>query len=242
VEGTLPLDSTPVFACPDGGQVGSLQRGDRVLIVGATDDGSWLAVRNIRGGLETVFLPAVDVVPDDVVEGLPVRDCDSPNVVTAEPTTDTTATTTAVTDTTSPTDSTVTTQTTQPTGTAPRPDTTNPVVNQVAANPDPIWEQDTESISCGANPRESTVTAQVADDRGIQSVTLSWQIPSGGTGSKPMTGSGTYSAVLGPFPYLTVSDNGFESVTLTITATDTSGNVGLALSDVTLVSTATCFG
>ena len=108
--------------------------------------------------------------------------------------------------------------------------------------PDEIWELDTDAISCGAQPREATVTAQVADDRGIASVTLSWTFAGGASGSKPMTGAGTYSATFGPFPYLTATDNAAEVVNLTITATDTAGNPANAQVQVTVVSTATCFG
>lgn len=122
------------------------------------------------------------------------------------------------------------------------PDTSPPVVGQLSVAPNPIWERDTEVISCGSNPRQATVAAQVADDRAVAAVVLSWEFPGGPSGSKAMSGSGTYSAVFGPFPYPTVTDSGSESVTLTVTATDGAGNSAAALDAITVISTATCFG
>jgi len=122
------------------------------------------------------------------------------------------------------------------------PDTSAPTIGQQATSPNPIWELDSEMIPCGTKPREATVTAQVSDDRGVASVTLSWQFQSGAGGSKAMSGSGTYSATFGPFSYLTVADNVSEPVTLTITAGDAAGNTSAALTEVTVVSTSTCFG
>jgi hypothetical protein len=51
---TLSLDGVPVFACPGEGRTGTLHRGDRIYIVGQAD--GWLAVRNVRGSGETVFV------------------------------------------------------------------------------------------------------------------------------------------------------------------------------------------
>jgi len=122
------------------------------------------------------------------------------------------------------------------------PDTTSPVVGQLSIGADPIWELDTEGIPCGAKPRQATIAAQASDDRGIASVTLSWTFPGGPNGSKAMSGSGTYSATFGPFPYLTVTDNSSEVATLAVTATDAAGNSAAAAGSITVFSTSTCFG
>jgi len=146
-----------------------------------------------------------------------------------------------VTATTAPTPASTAPATTPPPPTA-APDTTPPFVGQLSINADPIWELDTDVISCGTNTRQATVSAQASDERGVASVTLSWSFPGGPNGSTTMSGSGTYSATFGPFPYLTVTDNSSESATLTITATDTAGNSAATQGSITVVSTSTCFG
>lgn len=129
-----------------------------------------------------------------------------------------------------------------PTAPTTEPDTSPPFVGQPSVATDPIWELDTEGILCGVNPRQSTVTVGVSDDRGVASVTLSWQFPGGPSGSTAMSGSGTYAATVGPFPYLTVPDNTSQVAALTVTAVDAVGNAASAPSSITVFSTSTCFG
>ena len=92
--GTLRLDSVPVYVCPGETEIGTLHRGDRVFIVGVSGD--WLAVRNIRGSGERVFVEAAVVVPDADPAGLPEVDCETTGTadVAASETPDDTTTTT----------------------------------------------------------------------------------------------------------------------------------------------------
>jgi len=156
----------------------------------------------------------------------------------ASPATSAAPVTTGASATTAPTTAPVTTA--APTTEAP--DTTPPAVGQASASPSPIWEEDTEALSCDDEPRASTVVVQAGDDRGVASVTMSWQFQGGSSGSSSMSGDGTYMGTLGPFPYLTVADGQSEQVTITITATDGAGNTASTSTAVTVMSTGTCFG
>ena len=206
----------------------------------------WLAVLAILGGLiggAIGFSGLLDSEP----EATAVTSAPSTTMV-LEITTTTVATTTtsAPVETTTSGEAPTSTATTAAPATTPPPaaasDTTPPVISQLSVAPDPIWELDTEGIPCGTYPRQATVSSQVSDDRGVATVTLSWAFPGGPNGSTAMSGSGTYSATFGPFPYLTVTDSGSEPATLTITATDGAGNSAVVLDGITVFSTATCFG
>jgi hypothetical protein len=221
------LAAAPIYACPGTDEVGTLHRGDRVVMIGQSGD--WIAVRNVRGSLERVFINKDHVTADDETANLPRADCDENGVLvvagdvvvattttTLPPETTTTtldpgaqttsSTSTTSTTTTKPTTSTSSTSTstsTTSTSTTTQPDTTAPVISQQTANPGEIWEQDGQGISCTASPpypRQATISATVTDNTGVATVTASWDCPSGSQ-TIPMTKSGTtYSATFGPFP------------------------------------------
>ncbi|HSM01177.1 MAG TPA: hypothetical protein VK960_01885, partial [Acidimicrobiia bacterium] len=250
----LALDAVPVYACPGVGELGTLHRGDRVLITGRSGD--WLAVRNVRGSGERVFVAAAVVTSDSDLSGLPIEDCDDLGTIavgegssTTVP--DGTTTTTSVPDSTTTseaattTTTAVTTTTTTPTTTTtttPAPDTTPPSIGSASAVPSAIWELDFGGIQCGPVDRQSTISATVTDDVGVASVTLEWEFENGSPQSKPMTGGAGYSATFGPFPYGTVDDSTTENVTLTIRATDAIGNFSTTTVQVQVKSSGACFG
>ena len=216
----------------------------------------WIAAVAIVGGLIGGFIGLSGLLdseteatsaPTVVATTTPVATSTTARPPTTSEAAQTTITTTAPTTTATPPTTAAPTTTAAPatTVTTPAADTTPPSITKQVASPSQIWELDTEGISCGSNPRQSTVTAQVTDDRGVASVTVSWQFQSGTPGSAAMqpspTALGSYRGTFGPFPYLTVADNGFELVTLTIRAVDNTGNAATAQVDVTVISTATCF-
>ncbi len=109
------------YACPGSVEVGSLQRGDRVLIIGRS--GSWLAVRNVRGTNERVFVAAAAVAADDELGSLPEQNCDDTGIQRATNADDAPEPTTVVT--TAPSSSTTTTVDAQlPTSTTTAPPST----------------------------------------------------------------------------------------------------------------------
>lgn len=102
------------------------------------------------------------------------------------------------------------------------PDTTPPVVGAISASPGSIWETD-----C-ANPHTSTVSVSVSDESAV-TVTMAWSV-NDHSGSKSMSGAGTYTATVGPFAKGTVPPYTYQQVTLTVTARDAYDNVGTSTS------------
>lgn len=246
---TLALDAVPVYLCPGEGEVGTLHRGDRILVTGRSGD--WLAVRNVRGSGERVFIRSAAIVPDSALDGLPEVDCDDAGTlavattvttVVDETTTTTEAggesTTTSSSSTTSTTSPTSTTSTTAGTTTTSSTTTTTtqppPSVGSVSANPNPIWEEYTAGNYSCSNPSESTISASVSAPAGVQSVTLLWTTNAHGSGSKAMSGSGTYTAVLGPFAAEATPNGGSDTVTVTVRVTDGLGRQASSQRTVTL--------
>lgn len=111
----------------------------------------------------------------------------------------------------------------------PPPDTTPPVINGAGATPVRI-----NTPACEQSPTTSTVTAEVVDEVGVESATLTWTGPGESPGgSKTMSQKGnTWSAVLGSF-----SSQG--TVTWTVTATDAAGNTSKPRSGT--ISVSDCF-
>lgn len=242
VGGVLPLDGVPIYSCPGDGVVGSLHRGDRVLIIGQAD--GWLAVRNVRGSGEVVYVEGRHVVADADTSGLPRRDCESEGILTIDSTTTTSlpdaGTTTVVATTTTA----ATTTTTEPATTTTAGDTTAPSISNASASPPEIWEEDTELISCPpAYPRESTISAFITDGVGVTQVTASWTLPGEPQSTVPMTGGPTYSATFGPFEGGTVPEvpSYDHDITITIRARDAAGNVSTTTVVVKVWSIASCF-
>jgi hypothetical protein len=257
-------EAAGVYECPGGDLTAEYQRGSRVFAVGRSGDGAWIQVRDLDEPARTAWMPAVVLEGDSSFDQLPVTTCQLDGVTvitpastttTTEPTTTTTESTTTTTEstTTSGTGTTVTTppDTTPPDTTPPDttpPDTTPPdIIPPKLSNPivdeNKIWEEDTQSLSCGSLPRESVITVTASDEQsGIAFVRADWAIQ-GSQGSVTMTRSGsTYSGTFGPFPYLTIPDSTDEIVTITVTARDTAGNQTTGQIAVRLHSLGTCFG
>jgi hypothetical protein len=265
----LALDAVPIYACPGTGEVGTLHRGDRVLITGRSGD--WLAVRNVRGSAERVFVAAAVVTPDADLSGLPEEDCHDAGLVSVASTTTTlpedTATTVPATTTTLPGTTTTipgtTTTTIAPTTTiaatttttvaattttTTAPDNTAPSITGVSASEPQIWEQDGGGIFCVAGtPRQSTISATVTDaGSGIASVTASWNDPNG-SHTVAMTKNGNvYSVVIGPYPANTwdppPSDPGnSHNLAISIFAEDNEGNESQSGTSITVWEIGSCF-
>jgi hypothetical protein len=107
-------------------------------------------------------------------------------------------------------------------GPAPGPsDTTPPTIGTLGAFPSSILEVG-ESQSCGVTTATVTVSG-VTDPSGVASVSVAWNVGSQ-SGSAPMSGSGSYSATIGNFPYTTVPFDQSAPVNMTVTARDQAGN------------------
>src|SRR5262245_33687279 len=71
----VALDSVRTFDCPDGGEVGELHGGDRVLATGRDDEGTWAEVRNPGDLSGRVWVAARYLVPDRDLAELDVHEC-----------------------------------------------------------------------------------------------------------------------------------------------------------------------
>ena len=151
-------------------------------------------------------------------------------ITTAAPTSTTTTTApTSTTTTTAPTSTTTTaapTTTTTPTTTT-IPDRRGPLFQRVAASPNPIWER--SATGCATSTQ---ITAAVADSSGVGSVEATWTLAEG-DGGTTLTGAGTYVGTFGPVP-------SFQSVVVTITATDTVGNSSTTTLDIVVLPASRC--
>jgi hypothetical protein len=191
-----------LYDCPGGAEVATLHGGDRVFITARGDDG-WLRLRNPSDPNGQWWVDGARLAPDTSIDELPLVDCfgsgqsdtalDGPAELAAGETTTTvedeaagTATTDAVPD------STVATPPGQPTTTSggpppsapsttgppttpppPPADTTGPALS-VSVSPTGIWELNGGGISCGADPRQATLTANVSDPSGVSLVRATW--------------------------------------------------------------------
>jgi hypothetical protein len=258
----LALDAVPIYACPGTGEVGTLHRGDRVLITGRSGD--WLAVRNVRGSGERVFVVAAVVTPDADLSALPEEDCEDAGLVSVASTTTTLpegttttvpaatttlpGTTTTIPVTTTTIAATTTTTVAATTTTTAAPDNSAPSITGVSASEPQIWEQDGGGIFCAAGtPRQSTISATVTDaGSGVASVTASWNDPNG-THTVAMTKNGNvYSVVIGPYPASTwdppPSDPGnSHNLAISIFAEDNEGNENQGGTSITVWEIGSCF-
>ena len=219
VPASLSGVAVPVYACPGADEVGTLHRGDRVLVTGRSGD--WLAVRNVRGAFERVFVAAASVVPDADLSGLPEVGCDDTATIVVA----VTSTTVLAEDTTTtvpPGDTSTTTSTTAATTTTTL---AAPSVGSPSADPDPIWEKFPGFPNTCPGDGITTVAAAVSAPAGIQSVTLSWT-SAAGNGSTPMTLSGgLHRGDIGPFDATgpAVPQDGAIVVSATVTVIDSLG-------------------
>ena len=107
-----------------------------------------------------------------------------------------------------------------------------------------IWELDENFLSCPpGTARVSTISIGVIDTgSGVATVTASWSI-AGNSTTVGMTRSGNiYTAMFGPFTYLTVPDNTAPSIGILLSAKDVAGNESKTTLAVTVNSLARCFG
>ncbi len=207
------LAHVPVFACPDAGQTGALDEGDRVYIVGRAP-GSY-AVRNVRGDGGTVFVGAQYVSPDSDTSALPELNCETAGVVAVA----TPSPTPTPKHTSKPTPK-HTSKPSKPKDTTPAGDTKKPVIDNAAAAPGTVYDP----AYC-TPPQQATLVAYVTDNTSVASVTASWTLKGTAT-SKEMSpsGGGTYSATFGPIAANTLGLHETKVVTVTIKAKDPAGN------------------
>jgi hypothetical protein len=211
--------------CPEGPFAGTLHGGDRVFATARDASGHWLELRDPHSPNARVWVEARYVEPDGDTADLEVASCEPRGEVTFAQ--DATTTTTPSDD----------GRDDSGNDGSAGGDTTGPSITAVGANPTQIWEQNFAGNpgSCNGDPNlklQSTVSAQVADPSGVASVTMSWSVATT-SASKPMTGGGAYSAILGPFPDTTIS-GAPAPIAVTITARDGVGNTRTASTSVIL--------
>jgi RNA polymerase sigma factor (sigma-70 family) len=183
-----------------------------------------VAVLAILGAV--VWWSASPVRDDPVALEIPATTSTEPAVTSTRPPSSSTpppppTTTTVVTTTTRPPTTTTTTTTTRPPQPPPPPpaspdppkDTTLPVVSAASASQPRIFVAD-----CIRLVQTSPVSATVSDDRGVESVRLSWDGPDGAGGAAMSAADGQWSGALGPF-------DRSGKVSWSVTATDAAGNV-----------------
>lgn len=221
--------------------------GDRVYAVGRTEDAAWIAVRAPVDVAASVWVPAGSLAADGDLGALPVTTCAPSGSPSSAPTDQTAGTSTApppstaggaepgttgstFPSTTGPptTDSTELPSTTGPVtfpSTTGAPDTAGPTIGPINVQPTTVFE---DGPSCVRLARTATVTVTVTDPSGVGRVSLRWSVAEFGD-EATMTGTGTYTAVVGPFPVGTV--DGAAPVELVVEAFDTAGNRSLAVAD-----------
>ncbi|MCB1255749.1 MAG: hypothetical protein KDB26_01495 [Microthrixaceae bacterium] len=77
--GVVELASADMWRCPDNGVVGRLTSGDRVLLTGRTEDGSWAQLRSPGNPSSNVWITKEAIDPDGGFDDLPVVECDDPD-------------------------------------------------------------------------------------------------------------------------------------------------------------------
>ena len=210
------------LGCPDGAVAEHLRPGERVLAIERTDDGTWLAVRDPYALTETVWLPSGALVSDDgqpAVATLPVGGC--PTVSVAPSPTPTPAAPAPK-------------PTTKPTTKPPAKDTAPPAISASAFTPVPIYGKPS---SCGD---EATITVTASDNVAVSSVTGSADFAGSTITSTGHSGS---SYTFSYHATLTGNDGGASAghtVTVTFTATDSSGNTASVSRTLTLISSYYC--
>lgn len=231
------VETTPLWRCPNGGRVGTLTDGDRVVMTGRTADRLWLEIRMPSDLDARVWVVAAAVDADAATDDLPVTECAVPTATqpaattatdpnqaptTTPPSQDTAvapSTTTAVTPArptttlgrTSTTVSGGTASTTSPsavTTTVPA-DTTGPTLTNVGVNPTPIWTAEQPGVPCTPpKPHIASFVVTASDPSGVASVRLDWVV-NGRTGTVAMSrGGSSWQANIGPFPGDTLPTSG----------------------------------
>lgn len=253
---TAPVEATRTrvafTACPGGGPIGAFLDGDRVLATGRSDDGAWIEVRSPAEADDPAWIPATAVRPDGSFDDLPASGCDTetpledtrddaPNGPTPTTTTMLPAPPPAGEDpqrvATDPADDTSTGEATPDDGPsdeatdepADEPtDESAPEIGAASADPGVIWE---DGPVCDGKPRTASVSAEISDDTGVGSATLTWSVGNE-EGEIAMERSGaTWSATVGAFAEDTIRYGTSEPVVLTISATDEAGNTSSRRAD-----------
>lgn len=177
-----------LVACPGSGPVlAVIDPGQRLLVTGRSDDGTWLQVYLPGPGLTSAWAPARELQPSGDPNTLPVASC---NVAVASPTG--TPIVAEVTPTPTPTPMPTPTPTPTPSAT---PVNSSPIIADVTASPRTIYYPwGGTGPSCGpnaANPDETTISATITDSQGVASATLFYKLPTKAYASKAMTRAGS---------------------------------------------------
>ena len=235
--GSVP-QSVTAYACPGEGESGGFVLGDRVYAVGQSDDGAWLVVRDVRAGLADVFVRADAVILDEAAGDLPVVECgDAGTIAAAAPQ----PSRTPKPHKTKKPDPEPTETTTKDPG--PKPDTKKPVLSGPSSNHAEVVED--YPGACPGEPRTANVSVTATDNVGVASVTMKYKASGAAQVTRNMSKSGNvWSATFGSFAYPSVPDGATQAVTITFTATDTSGNVQTSTFAVNVKSAGSpsCFG
>ncbi len=218
-----------VYDCPGGDRIDEYQPRSRVFVVGQSENGIWVQVRNLDDPTNLVWMQTAALDIDDGDADLPVVSCETSGFASADVTTtsvgDTTTTTTAATTTTTTTTATTTTTTVATTTTAP--DTTPPVVTGQVADPDEVYEY--FPGLCTGLDRTSQISVTATDaGTGVATVEASWTM--GGSTTTILlsrsgnTYTGTFPVEPDGVPYGIAPPNGEILIDIVITATDGAGN------------------
>lgn len=107
-------------------------------------------------------------------------------------------------------------------------DDSAPEIGAASADPGVIWE---DGPVCDGKPRTASVSAEISDDSGVASATLTWSVGND-QGEIAMERSGaTWSATVGPFDEDTIRYTTSEPIVLTVSATDEAGNTSSLRAD-----------
>jgi hypothetical protein len=191
-------DAAPAASCPGGPIIGELFAGDRVLAVARSEDSGSLGVRDPNDFARTLWFDRAVVIVDEEqadVDSLPVEACPVTTVEVIEPTPEPT-------------------EEPEPgpgPGPAPR-DTTPPALANANANPKTISMKGFPE--CG--PTASIVSVHVSDPGGVSTVKASWN-----GGSSPLSRAGSTWSFSFSEETIGSADTNYS---ITITATDSSGN------------------
>jgi hypothetical protein len=231
-----------LYDCPRGGEVGVAHAGDRLFVVGRSDDGGWLAVRAVDGG-NISWLAAAALTADDdrEVPTLTCTETTAMNTGTEQATTSTIGETTTTVDTSTTVATTVPATTTTPTTTpATVPPTAPPTAPPDTQQPSLQASSNATEIFDSSGPEcvnEATLTAIATDNVGVTSVTATWSGLPGSPKAFTKGAGNTWTATFGPFSGIATPN---QLVTITITARDAAGNTRATAVQITVWGEGMC--
>ncbi len=189
--GTVEFGGTPaggaaagavleLIPCPDQGPViGTIPKGQEVLVTGRSADGGWLQLYWPAPGIERAWTQAGPLQLQGDPASLPIEECEAPPTPTPRPTVEPTP---------SPTPTPTPSPTPSPTPTAP-PKPTKPKLSGLEASRTTI-SYDTGDY-CPTAPTSVAISVRATDPEGIDRVTLYYKPPGAARYlTKPMTASG----------------------------------------------------